>query len=76
MSEDIILNNITNFSNKIEELAKKVGYIDALVHYAEEYDIDFNTMAGLVSQSLKEKVRKEAISLNMMKKQISLLDYV
>lgn len=53
-----------------ELLSKGVPYIDALVHYAEKNNIEIESIANVVKKSsiLKEKVRSEAVTLKMVKK--------
>ena len=54
-----------------EKLAKGASYIDALVEYSKENNIEIETIAEIVKKSsvIKEKIRSEAISLKMMKKE-------
>jgi hypothetical protein len=56
-----------------EKLSKGVSYIDALVEYAKENDIEIETVAEIVKKSsiIKEKVRSEAITLKMVKRDIN-----
>jgi ppGpp synthetase/RelA/SpoT-type nucleotidyltranferase len=55
-----------------EKLSKGVSYIDALVEYARENDIEIETVAEIVKKSstIKEKIRSEAVSLKMMKREV------
>lgn len=52
------------------KLAKGVSYIDALVDYAREHDIEIETVAEIVKKSsvIKEKIRSEAVSMKMVKR--------
>lgn len=52
------------------KLAKGASYIDALVEYAEEKNIEIETVAEIVKRStiIKEKVRSEAIKMRLVKK--------
>lgn len=52
--------------NKVIE--EKIGYMDAIIKYCEEIDIDIETIATLVNQSLKDKIQNEAEEQNYMKK--------
>ncbi len=54
-------------SNKIE---KGVSYIDALVDYAKEHNIEIETVAEIVKKSpvIKEKLRSEAIGMKLVKR--------
>ena len=53
------------------KLAKGVSYIDALVDYAREHDIEIETVAEIVKKSstIKEKIRTEAVSMKMVKRE-------
>ena len=56
-----------------EKLAKGASYIDALVEYSKENDIEIETVAEIVKKSsvIREKIRSEAISLRLMKREQS-----
>lgn len=60
------------FSMDIENLVKQskhqINYIDAIVHYCNENDIDVESVSKLISKPLKEKLRLDAIKLNFIKK--------
>ena len=47
---------------------KDVTYIDALVHYAEKYEIEIEVLGEMIRKSpvLKSKVRDDAESLNLV----------
>jgi hypothetical protein len=64
----------TQFSIHIEKEAirRKIGCMEALLEYCEENDIDAGAMHGLISSSLKEKIRAEAENMNLLKKQSTL----
>jgi uncharacterized membrane-anchored protein YitT (DUF2179 family) len=53
-----------------DKLAKGATYIDALVEYARENDLEIETVAEIVKKSsiIKEKIRSEAIAMRMVKK--------
>jgi uncharacterized membrane-anchored protein YitT (DUF2179 family) len=53
-----------------DKLANGVSYIDALVEYARENDLEIETVADIVKKSsiIKEKIRSEAIAMKMVKK--------
>ena len=57
------------FSLKIENIVKekKISYMDAVVWYCEQNEIDPSTVSNLVSKSLKEKIKLEATNLKMLK---------
>ena len=58
------------FAEDIESLVldTKMSYIDAIVQYCEENNIEVETVNKLVSKPLKEKLRWEATELNYLKK--------
>jgi hypothetical protein len=43
-----------------------VGYIEAIIQLCEKWDIEPNVAASMLSSPIKEKVRAEAIALNML----------
>ena len=57
------------FSLKIENIVKekKISYMDAVVWYCEQNEIDTGTVSNLISKSLKEKIKLEATNLKMLK---------
>ena len=58
------------FTELIEEFARETGlsYIDAIVEYCEDKNIDVESVGKLISKPLKEKIRYEATELNYLKK--------
>lgn len=58
------------FAQDIEQIVKlsKINYIDAIVHYCEENNIEIETVSKLISKPLKEKIKNEATDLNFLKK--------
>ena len=58
------------FAQDIEQIVKesKINYIDAIVHYCEENNIEIETVSKLISKPLKEKIKNDAIELNFLKK--------
>ena len=58
------------FSLYIEErVAKeKLGYMDAVIQYCGEVDIDVESISKLINQSLKDKIQIEAEEGNYFKK--------
>ena len=62
MSIDI---NIT-----LEEMVatKKITYIEAIVEYAQNIDVEIESIAKMLNKSIKDKIEVEAQSLNMLKK--------
>ena len=57
------------FAEDIEALVLKtrLNYIDAIVQYCEQNDIEIETVNKLVSKPLKEKLKAEAMHLNFLK---------
>ncbi len=68
--EDKFLTPI-KFSQEIERLVKRsnglITYIEAIVTYCQENDIEIETVSKLISKPLKERLRHEAERLNYMK---------
>jgi hypothetical protein len=60
--------NSKEFSLKIENIVKekRISYIDAVVWYCEQNEIDTGTVSPLISKSLKEKIQVEAVDLRML----------
>ena len=61
--------NSKEFSLKIENIVKekRCSYMDAVLLYCEELEIDPGTVSNLISKSLKEKIKLEATNLRMLK---------
>lgn len=64
----------TNTPEKIhheiaDKLSKGASYIDALIEYAKENDIEIETVAEIVKRSsiIKEKIKTEAVALRLVK---------
>ena len=57
------------FSLYIEEKVAldKIGYMDAVIKYCDEIDIDVESIAKLINQSLKDKIQIEAEDQNYMR---------
>ncbi|SVD59919.1 uncharacterized protein METZ01_LOCUS412773 [marine metagenome] len=58
------------FSMGVEKVVIKLecSYLDALIYYCEENDVDFDIVPKLISGSIKEKLQAEAITLNFLPK--------
>lgn len=60
------------FSMTIETIVKdsnkSMNYIDAVVHFCENKDIEIETVAKLIGPTLKEKIKAEALKLNYIKR--------
>ena len=62
----------TKFSMEIERLVKRsnglISYIEAVVTFCQENEIELETVPKLMTKPLKERLRHEAEGLNYMKK--------
>ena len=59
------------FYQKIEVIKKEkpdMSYIDAVVWYCEQNDIEIETVGKFISKELKEKIESEARDLNYLPK--------
>ena len=61
--------NSKEFSLKIESIVKqkRISYMDAILEFCKEADVDPGTIGKLVSKSLKEKLKVEALDLKLLK---------
>ena len=62
--------NSKEFSLEIEKIKKEkrgISYLDAMLHYCEMNEIDPSTIGSLTSKALKEKIKIEAMNLNLLK---------
>ena len=57
------------FSMEIEKIVAEEGfnYIDAIVHYCEDNNIEVESVSKLISKPLKERLKWDATRLNFMK---------
>ena len=62
----------TKFSERIEHMVKEshgsINYIEAIVCFCEDNEIEMESVPKLLSKPLKEKVKYDAQQLNYMKK--------
>ncbi len=61
----------SKFAQEIENLVKcnsEMNYIDAIIFFCEENNIDIESVPKLISKPLKEKIKYEAMELNFLKK--------
>ena len=61
----------TRFAEEIEKLVllnKDMNYIDAIVHFCEQNNLDLESVPKLIPKPLKEKIKYDAQQLNFMKK--------
>ena len=58
------------FAEEIEAivLRTKMNYIDAIVEYCTNNEIEIETVNKLISKPLKEKIKYDAVELNYLKK--------
>ena len=59
------------FAEEIEKIIKKnpeFNYIEAIISFCEEREIEVDLISKLISKPLKEKIKRDAIELNYMKK--------
>ena len=71
--EDVFEENFmtaAKFSLEIEEIVKdsKLNYIEAVVQFCEDKNIELDSVNKLISEPLKEKLKYDAQRLNFMKK--------
>lgn len=61
---------VAKFSAEVETLVNNddMSYIDAIIHYCDNNDIELETVPKLISKPLKEKLKHEAQQLNFIKK--------
>ena len=61
--------NSKEFSLKIESIVreKHISYMDAVVWFCEQNEIDTGTVSSMINKSLKEKIKIEAQEKNMVK---------
>jgi hypothetical protein len=65
---------IREFSLKVEEVAEmyNIHCMDAIVQICEETGIEIEVAATLITTHLKARIREEAQSVNLIKKQSTL----
>ena len=65
-----MLLNSKKFGLIIEDIVKKkrVSYMEAVLKYCEENEIDTGTVSSLINKSLKEKIQIAAENLNLLEK--------
>ena len=59
------------FAEEIEAIAhdnKGMKYIDAIVYFCEQNNLDVESIPKLISKPLKEKLKCEAMELNLLKR--------
>jgi len=61
----------SRFAQEIEKIVQTnsdMNYIDAVIHFCEQNNIDVESVPKLISKPLKEKIKYEAMELNFLKK--------
>jgi hypothetical protein len=61
----------SRFAQEIENLVQvniEMNYIDAIVYFCEQNNIDLEFVPKLISKPLKEKIKYEAMELNFLKR--------
>ena len=63
------------FALIIEDIVRKkrISYMDAVIEYCAENQIDPSTTKSMINNNLKEKIAYEAQSLNMLKEKTAKL---
>ena len=62
--------NSKKFALTIESIVKekRISYMDAILKFCEENDIDPSSVGSLINKSLKEKIQLDAEKLNLIEK--------
>ena len=65
-----MLMNSKKFALIIEGIVKdkRMSYLDAVLEYCKENDIDTASVGPLINKALKEKIKEEAEKLNLVEK--------
>lgn len=73
-----IFKEATEFSQFIEQQAKATNqtYLDTVMKYVEERDVDFEKMKNLIAPSLKAKLLKDYQDLGLIKSENDLSDFL
>ena len=58
------------FTSDIESLVQqsKLNYIEAIISYCEDKNIEFESVSKLITKPLKEKLKAQATELNYLKR--------
>ena len=70
MKELLNLYTSERFNEEIEEIVEKtnMSYLDAMLYHADKNNLESETVADLVNQNTKNKLREEAEKLNFLPK--------
>ena len=63
------------FALIIEDIvkSKRISYIDAILDYCKDNEIDPSNTKSMINKTLKEKIAFEAQNLNMLKEKVAKL---
>ena len=64
-------NTTAKFSQEVERIVlnnNDMNYIDAIIHYCDENEIELETVPKLISKPLTEKLKYDAQELNFIKR--------
>ena len=63
-----MIQNKSKFTFAIEKIRKDIemSYIDSIIYYCDEHDIELSIVDSLVTPNLKEKLEAEAVELNFL----------
>ncbi len=63
-----LIQNRSKFTFAIEKIRKdfEMSYIDSIIYYCDEHDIELSIVDSLVTPNLKEKLEAEAVELNFL----------
>lgn len=66
-----------DFCKNVENivLTRNYSYMDAILKIQEDHGLDYSLIAKLISQPLREKLEKEGMDLNLIKKRKSTLPF-
>ena len=65
-----LIQNRSRFTMAIEQIRKdfELSYIDSIIYYCTEHEIELAIVDSLVTSNLKEKLEAEAVQLNFLPK--------
>jgi len=75
MTDTILTPN--KFALIVENIVKdkKISYIDAILDYCTDNEIDPANTRSMINKTLKEKITYEAQNLNMLKEKVAKLPF-
>ena len=75
MTDTILTPN--KFALIVENIVKdkKISYIDAILDYCTDNEIDPANSRSMINKTLKEKIAYEAQNLNMLKEKVAKLPF-